>query len=199
MRSLIHSTIAFTLAAGLAFAGESQPDAGGNAEYFPPGAFHSDHEELDTFVREWYSRILLLLGEPSLLERPAEDETPVLRFTYIPTWSPPAAFRAYAKGGAYFLAVKFADGQGGYDPGRLAIDRLVELSAATFEALQAAFRAAPVCGAAPDVALGFDGSEWIFEISGAGGYCVTDRWRPGSGPYRDLGERIMKIAGSGGP
>lgn len=199
MRSLIPSAIAFTLATGLAFAGERQPDAGGNAEYFPPGAFHSDHEELDRFVREWYSKILMLLEEPSLLERPVPDETPVLRFTYIPTWSPPAAFRAYAKGGAHFLAVKFADGQGGYDPGKLAIDRVIELSAQTFEALQAAFRAAPVCGAAPDVALGFGGSEWIFEISGADGYCVTDRWYPMRGPYHDLGQMVMKITGSGGP
>ncbi len=139
------------------------------------------------------------LGEPSLLEMPLHDEYPVLRFTNIPTWAPPAAFRVYSDGGRYFLALKFADGQGGYDPGKLAIDRVIELSAETFEALQAAFRVAPVCGALPDAALGFDGSEWIFEISGADGYCVTSRWSPMGGPYRDLGEMVMKIAGSGGP
>jgi len=199
MRSLFHSTIAFTLAAGIAFAGERHHDAGNNAEYFPPGAFHSDHEELDTFVREWYSKILGVLEEPSLLEIPVHDETPVLRFTYIPTWSPPAAFRIYSNGGAYFLALKFADGQGGYDPGKLAVDRVIELSAETFEALQAAFRAAPVCGAERDTTLGFDGSEWIFEISGADGYCVTDRWFPRRGSYHDLGQMVMKIAGSGEP
>jgi hypothetical protein len=199
MRSLVYLLIAFTLVTGLSFAGERQHDAGGNAEYFPPGAFHSDHEELDTVARGWYSKILMLLEEPSLLEMPVYDEFPVLRFINIPTWSPPAAFRVYANGGAHFLAVKFADGQGGYDPGKLAIDRVIELSAETFEALQAAFRAAPVCGAAPDVTLGFDGSEWIFEISGADGYCVTDRWSPMSGPYHDLGQMVMKIAGSRWP
>ncbi len=199
MRNLVHSTIAFSLATGLAFAGEREHDAGSNAEYFPAGAFSSDYEELDTLARDWYSKVLIALGEPSLLEISVHDEYPVLRFTNIPTWAPPAAFRVYSADGTYFLALKFADGQGGYDPGKLAVDRVAELSAETFEALQAAFRTAPVCGAAPDDALGFDGSEWIFEISGADGYCVTSRWSPMGGPYRDLGEMVMKIAGSGGP
>ena len=199
MRRLVHSTIAFILVTGLSFAGERQNVAGSSAEYFPPGVFNSDYEELDTLAREWYSKVLMALGEPSLLEMPVHDETPVLRFTYIPAWAPPAAFRIYSDGGAYFLALKFAGGPGGDGPGKLAVDRVAELSAETFEALQTAFRVAPVCGAVPDTTLGFDGSEWIFEISGANGYCVTDRWSPTRGPYHDLGQMVMKIAGSSRP
>ena len=87
-------------------------------QYFPT---HKDGEKGDGISEieaEWYGSCLKLLMEPPLLHSP--KDTVAIRFLILPTWGNPISVRATLEGDRYRLIGRRLDGEGGYDPGKLA-------------------------------------------------------------------------------
>src|SRR5262245_25566892 len=69
---------------------ESCPESP-EVRYFPVGTFGS---RSDLFVREWYSKHLVAMKEPSLSCGVLED-TETYRFLWLSTWENPVAVRVF--------------------------------------------------------------------------------------------------------
>ena len=88
----------------------------------------------DTFLRDWYSKHLFAAGETSLRVSSADE---VYRFTHLPSFRHPLVIRVEDRDGRRRIIAKELDGAGGYEPGRLVIDRHRELTPAEWRQVQA--------------------------------------------------------------
>jgi hypothetical protein len=111
--------IAATVSSGALGAGRGWPVADScqeapEARYFPIGTF-GPHDS-DLFVRQWYSKHLAAMEEPSL-SCGALADTETYRFLWLRTFHNPVAVRIYQHDDDYSLEAVILDGAGGYDPG----------------------------------------------------------------------------------
>lgn len=150
------------------------PRPGENA-LFLPGTF--DHQpQLDTFIRDWYSKNLTAMGEEELFQK-RDQESEVYRLLRLPTFDHPIAIRIQKEEGLRTLFIKQLSGAGGYDPGNLVIDIHVTLSAQEWDRFMDLLDATnfwllPTTGGE----IGFDGTQTIVEAVKEGRYHVIDRW-----------------------
>jgi hypothetical protein len=167
------------------------------AQFFPPRAF-SEKPDLNQFVEAWYSRQLSAMDEPSVWKAAARKDAEIYRFTWLRTFHPPYAFRLEVRAdGTGSLVAKSASGAGGYDPGRLTLNKTIALDAKPVRQFTVAlgklgFWNHPTQDPAPP---GFDGSRWVLEGVKGGRYHVVDRWTPDEGPYRKLLLDLVALAG----
>jgi hypothetical protein len=165
--------------------------------YFPEFAFDERIGDIlhdGKLKRNWYSRHLAALEEPSLLET-LNDQKTYFRFVWLRTFHNPVAIRIeLSPDFKATLFYKIADGAGGYEPGRLTKSESRSLSQSEIDTFLNLFASINICEESPDEFPGFDGSQWIFERRKANNYCVVDRWSPRSGPYWELGRYMMILA-----
>jgi hypothetical protein len=172
------------------------PAPGGQAEFFERGLFYREHDDLDRFIRGWYSNHLTAMEEPSLVTSVSVD-TEIYRFLWLRTFHHPIAVRITRRAGATTLHGVRLDGAGGYDPGKIT-DRFDKpVSAEDFRRLQkqldaTQFWTMPTLEERLVVA---DGARWIIEGWRNGARHVTDRWTPSEGPYRKTGLLFLELAG----
>lgn len=164
--------------------------------YFPVGVF-SDHrwKGADLFVRQWYSKHLAAMKEPSLSCGALED-TETYRFLWLRSFHNPVAVRAFRRGDDYRLEAVILNGAGGYEPGRVSRRVTKELShdqwrtmIARLEEIQ--FWQMPTSNTGDTV--GFDGAQWIVEARRDGQYHTVDRWS-GNG-LESVGKLFLDLAG----
>ncbi len=164
--------------------------------FFPKLAF-DDREDRSDFVRKWYSGHLLAMGEPSLwkLSHRAQSAT-VYRLLWLPTFHHSVCVRVDRTPRGAKLHVTVLDGQGGYDPGLVAIDRNILLPEEEWKKLneyleKAGFWAMPARIADDG---GCDGDQLIVEGIQEGKYHLVDRWMP-EPAYEELCRHMLDLTG----
>jgi hypothetical protein len=95
-----------------------------------------------------------------------------------------------------FISVKELDGAGGYEPGKLKLDRKRELTLEEWSGFMRHLDDSCYWQLlSQDHADGNDGSQWIFEGIKGGRYHVVDRWTPQNGSYRELCLFMLQLSG----
>jgi hypothetical protein len=151
------------------------------------------HFDEDAFRREWYTKHLRAMAEPSLScgESPSES----YRFLWLRTFGRPIAVRIETGRSNTLTAVEL-DGAGGYQPGEISRRVQRQLSADEWKTLSDALKATDfwnMPGRGGD--QGLDGEEWIMEGRSGHNYHVVDRWLPAAGSYRELCLMLVKLSG----
>jgi hypothetical protein len=177
------------------FPGRSvQTQTMGRLSYFPQGAFSTNgwHDE---FRADWYSKHLSAMNEKPFYY-PDNSEAESYRFLWLRSFHRPVAVRVWSAGCERFVTLKEMSGAGGYEPGKLLIDRTRRLSQGEWDEFtrllgQTCFWELPTA----DESLGNDGAQWILEGVRAGRYHVVDRWTPQGGSYREACLYALKLSG----
>jgi hypothetical protein len=165
--------------------------AASGVEYFPPLTFY-DNPGRDGFVREWYSRNLRALDEPSLWEISKTSAEQTYRFLWLRTFHHPVAVRLNVKDdGTGLLRVKEADGAAGYEPGKLIVNRTTEISKQRVQVFLGKIEELGYWNLSTredrSNFVGVDGAQWVLEGVRDRKYKLVDRWSPRQGPMRELG------------
>lgn len=166
------------------------------AEFFFPMKVLGEqlpHFDQDTFKRNWYSKFLRAMAEPSLScgESPSES----YRFLWLRTFGRPIAVRIETGRSNTLTAVEL-DGAGGYHPGEISRRIQRQLNADEWKTLSEALKATDfwnMPGLEPR--RGLDGAEWIMEGRSGHDYHVVNRWMPAAGAYRELCLMLVNFSG----
>ncbi len=167
------------------------------AQFFPPRVF-SERADIQQFTDAWYSRHLSAMEEPPVWKAAEQKSSEIYRFIWLRTFHPPYAFRLIVRAdGTGTLIAKNASGAGGYDPGRLTLNKTITLDGTHGRQFTAAidqlgFWKLPT---QEQRGPGFDGARWILEGVKGGRYHIVDRWTPDDGPYRKLLLELVALAG----
>lgn len=165
----------------------------GEPRHFPAGTLDPSSAQSDSFRNAWYSEHLRAMGEP-VLDRTRKSS--VYRFTWLRTFHHPVAIRVASDAGRFKLVATELDGAGGYVPGKVLRRQEIELSPTQFNEVEALVRKSGFWELpAHEDTFGLDGSEWIIEGVSGDEYHVVARWTPSSGPTREIGERLLSLAG----
>jgi hypothetical protein len=144
-----------------------------NQLFFPLEAFSG----IDTFGNTCYSKYLFALNEPIFYADKTKKE--IFRFTWLRTFNNPVAIRIEKLDDTYFLYWKLSNGAGGYQPGKLIINKKKEIDKATWDKFQLLLDKIDFWNLETNVNnIGCDGSQWILEGKIARNYHVVDRWSP---------------------
>jgi hypothetical protein len=168
------------------------PTAGAADYHFPAGLLVPTNADADELSREWYSKHLNAMGEPSL-----SCGTPewTIRFTWLRTFHHPIVVRVANVRGEYRITATELDGAGGYEPGRVLRRQEAALIEADLRELQATVRRTQVANLpATDDRFGLDGAQWIIEIATNDSYRAVNRWSPESGPVREVGLLLLRLS-----
>ncbi len=152
---------------------------------------------LDTFVTTWFSEMLFALKEPILNSYQGEKE--IYRFTWLRTFHNPISIRVEKLGEDIKVFSKQCDGEGGYEPGQLILNKNFSLSQDDYEALnnkieQSNFWNLPTENRENQ---GTDGSEWVFEAIKNHNYHLVVRWSPFDEKLKDfraIGEYLISLS-----
>ena len=145
----------------------------------------------DAFTREWYSKHLRAMAEPSLSCGQSSGES--YRFLWLRTWGRPIAVRIETGPSNTLTAVEL-DGAGGYEPGKVSRRVQRPLNGDEWKTLSHALKTTgfwKMPGRLPN--HGFDGARWI--LRSERDYHVVDRWSPATGAYREFCLMLVKLAG----
>jgi hypothetical protein len=160
-------------------------------EVFTDTAIYVGH---DTFVVKWYSKHLHALNEPILFNDTSSHET--YRFTWLRTFHNPVAIRIEKNKDSYTLFWKQSDGAGGYEPGKIVVDRQRTIDKNTWDSFLGKLKESDFWQLPTNkMDFGNDGSQWILEAKTPQKYHVVDRWTPGKGDkYYQVCDFLIKLA-----
>lgn len=163
--------------------------------YFPEGALDSSRPKVDRILRDWYSKYLRAMQEPSLSCGPRADGE-AYRFLWLRSFHHPIAVRIEKVGSLATLSAVELDGTGGHAPGTTVKRTRRDLSAAEESKLVAKLDQARFWEMRRDQdRFGSDGAQWILEGVDNGQYQVVQRWSPGPGAYSDVCILLLDFAG----
>ena len=151
-------------------------------------------QQLDDFHIAWYSKHLAAMGEPSLWRTPRNAE--IYRILWLRTFDAPMAFRLTIKPDrSSELITKRTNGQGGYEPGRVVINKATQIDKDETQILLATLVRLKFWGAQTNETgpRGFDGAQWIIEGVKDGKYHVVDR--QDGGVFRGWALLLMRKSG----
>jgi hypothetical protein len=159
-------------------------------EYFPTQLFANLPDQWETnykfdviealdrgeFYVSWYSKHLKALQEPILYNQSNGER--VFRFTWLRSFHNPIAIRIEKNDEKVMLYWKLTDGEGGYEPGKLLIDKSKELSIVEWNKFNTQLEKLNYWNlkTKDEEALGVDGAQWILEGIKKDTYQVVDRW-----------------------
>jgi hypothetical protein len=163
--------------------------------YFPEGALDPSRPKIDGFLRNWYSKYLRAMLEPSL-SCGARPDGFAYRFLWLRSFHHPIAVRLEKNGSSVTLNAVELDGTGGNAPGGIVKSVQRELSAAEHsEFLDKLNRVDFWRLGKNESRFGVDGAQWILEGAENGQYRVVERWSPESGPYHDVCVLLLRLTG----
>lgn len=167
--------------------------------YFKAKANWQDNTQdaLDTFVNQWYSKMLFSMKEPVLSNYQGNKE--IYRFTWLRTFHHPVSIRLEKQNNIIKLFSKVCNGAGGYEPGQLIFDTTLNVTADQYKSLIQKIENINFWALKTeqrDVA-GKDGSEWIIEAIKNNKYHIVTRWTPSEerhGNFRSVGEYLISLS-----
>ena len=167
------------------------------AESFPENTFYPEKPSANDFVEEWYSKHLKALEEKALWKMREDKNLHLYRFLSLPAWGNPTAITfSIGEDGSGSLIVKKTDGQGGYEPGKLILNKTIKLSQAQTDELLKRFEKPKFWSLPTRIdRMGLDGTQWIIEGLKEGNYHIVDRWTPEEGEFVDTCLLMFKFAG----
>jgi len=163
--------------------------------YFPKGSLDPTRAKIDGITRDWYSKYLRAMLEPSLSCGGRTDGF-AYRFLWLRSFHHPIAVRIEKNGSSVALTAVELDGTGGHEPGGIVkrVQRalspaeqdkfLTKLSQVRFWEMRK-----------NQDRFGLDGAQWILEGAESGRYQVVERWSPGPGAYREVCLLLLGFAG----
>jgi hypothetical protein len=170
--------------------------------YFPVGALRGEPVKFengvvldhDLFVRQWFSKPLAAMKEPSL-SCGALEETETYRFLWLRSFHKPVAVRVFRRGEAYRLEAVILDGAGGYEPGKVSRRVTKELSRDKWGAVVSRLEEVQLwqMPTRESGAPGTDGARWIVEARRNGRYHIVDRWN-GNDDLEPVGRLFLVLA-----
>ena len=166
------------------------------ASYFPDYAFDEvifDRHVEGDFERDWFSKQLKSLKEPSIYRKGCEfDEC--LRFTWLRSFHKPIAVRIeISDNGSATLYFKQTSGKGGYEPGQIEISRSSSLSADELKTIRQLVANLTEASAQPDDIIMLDGAEWILEFNDGTNYTAMSRQSPSNDAFSQLGIYLLQL------
>lgn len=184
-----------------AFAVDVRPDCPPSSadDYFMPALsipFAESSVQLRQSRRQWYSKHLRAMFEPSLSCGPSNDDE-TYRFLWLRTFHKPIAVRIVRSVNGVQLTAVELSGAGGYNPGSILKQIHKSLSADQWQTLISAIEACKYWSqpSGEDNNIGADGAQWIVEARRGHAYHVVDRWTPHDGVYHSLGLLFLDLAG----
>lgn len=189
MRRFSWSTLAFQfLVSGMALC----------QQYFPDHAF-DPRDNINNFSVYWYRSQLKALDEPSLwkLSKQSSRER-VYRFLWLRSFHHPIVVRLNLNpDGSGTVTTKIASGAGGYDPGKLIVNRTRGLGTDDVKRFlsrvdKERYWDLPTKEQQTGNVIGVDGAQWVIEAVRIGNYKIVDRWSPSKGPIKDLGLTMLR-------
>jgi len=166
--------------------------------FYIPIHFLSDTLEkwkADTFMDNWFSKMLYGLHEPLLYNRIEKKD--IYRFTWLRSFHHPVSIRIEKCDNKVFLYTKETSGAGGYSPGKIIVDEKTEISEDKWDTFitklnkvqfweQPAFKQE----------TGVDGAEWIMEGTTEDDYHVMIRWsEPSSDNFKECCKYLLGLSG----
>ena len=146
----------------------------------------------DTFVVRWYSEHLYAMKEPLLFNKNLNKE--VYRFTWLRTFHNPIAIRIENTGKNYKLTWKLCDGAGGYEPGKLTINKSVEINPEKWDMFKSKLDSLDYWNMnLGRMSIGTDGAEWILEGVNKEKYNVVTIWSPSKGNFYDACNYLLSL------
>lgn len=172
------------------------------ARYFPVGTFRPDRNGTilgispDLFVRQWYSKHLAAMEEPSL-SCGAPEDIETYRFLWLRTFHNPIAVRVFRRSDDFGLEAVILGGAGGYDPGSVSRRVKKELLRDQWQTVIAKLERVrlwrmPTESGEPS---GADGAQWIVEGRRDGRYHIVDRWTGSDDGLESIGKLFLDLAG----
>ena len=166
-----------------------------NQGYFPLKIFTdtSIYVGYDTFHVEWYSKHLTAMKEPLIFNKKQDKST--FRFLWLRTFHNPISIRIEKQFDSYSLTWKLCDGAGGYEPGKLVIDKTKIIDKNTWDTFQDKLSKADYWNLKTNEVgiLGTDGSQWILEGTDKNNYHVVDRWTPSGGSFYECCDFLIRL------
>jgi hypothetical protein len=150
---------------------------------------------VDSFSNSWYSKILFALHEPVLKNYYGDKE--IYRFTWLRTFNHPVSIRLEKQGDIIKLFSKVSNGAGGYEPGEIIFDTIINLTEKEIDTINFKLDKAKFWTLQTDSSAdnGKDGSEWIIEVCKNNKYRMVVRWTPEKATdFRRIGEYLISIS-----
>jgi hypothetical protein len=149
------------------------------SEYFPYGAYSDGWKGREASINYWYGKHLRAMGEESLV-RLREPESEVYRFIWLRTFHHPVIVRLERTPHGATVVMKETDGQGGYEPGKLIVNRQIELTREEWCIFSQLIEDINYWNQPLelDAEGGNDGAQWILEGVRENRYTAVDRWSP---------------------
>jgi hypothetical protein len=171
--------------------------------YFPDLAF-GENKTTHDFRVEWYTKHLRAMQEPTLWALcPIDLSTTVYRLLWLPTFGHPVCVRIVRSGAITALHATRLSGRGGYEPGKIAVKKQLELNEAQWDGFvrklaQANFWTLPtrinILTFDGRPVIGLDGDRLILEGVLGGKYHIVDRHSPKGGSYVDLCGHMIQLS-----
>jgi hypothetical protein len=144
------------------------------------------------FVVNWYSEHLHAMKEPLLFNKKTDKE--IYRFTWLRTFDKPMTFRLEKRNDNYILYWKMLSGAGGYEPGKIEIERLKILTEKEWsEFTQLIGKANFWKMDLGRSSIGTDGSEWIMEGLNQTDYRAVVVCSPSKGSFYDTCDYLISL------
>lgn len=163
-----------------------------DSPYFPKGSL-SNKESFNSFKRQWYSKHLAAMNEPSLCC--AIKSAREYRFTWLRTFHHPVAVRITETADHVLLTATELDGAGGYEPGNILRREEINIPADQFESFLDLFNSGNFWSIETTAEKGLDGAEWIVEVNENGKYHAVARHSPEDGFIREIGLLFLTLTG----
>src|SRR5580698_10116337 len=166
------------------------------SSYFPEQALGDDPQE-EKFKVDWYSKSLTALHEKSLWEASRTQKMPSYRFLWLRSFHHPVSVRVDVQpDGSAVVTTKVTGGQGGYEPGKLIVNRTRKLNREQTrwflnQVDEVKFWSLPSNPPKDPNTILLDGSRWVFEGTKDAQYHVVDRWSPEKGEIQSLGITML--------
>lgn len=152
-------------------------------------------DAIDSFNNSWYSEMLFALNEPVIKNYTGNKE--IYRFTWLRTFHHPISVRLEKQGDMIMIFSKVSNGAGGYHPGKIIFDTIVNCTQKQIDTTNSKLENANfwTLPTESNEDLGLDGSEWIVEVYKNNKYHMVVRWSPNKGTvFRTIGEYLFSIS-----
>lgn len=174
------------------------PDASFLSSTFDSVAVMADGSRAEfsgEFYRDWFSRHLSALNEPSLVSK-LNPDTFYLRFLWLRSFHSPVAIRveiAALKDAE--LSFTMTDGEGGYDSGGVSTSFSRKLTNEEMGTLGELTERAEICRSRLGKPVAIDGARWVFERRHGNNYCAVNIHSPRNDEFAELGRFLLQLSG----